>query len=387
MRRRDEHLDIFRQGKTAWNEWRSLHSDEWAYLEGVQSKNTDLSGIDLSMTVLVESDFSGSSLENANLSMANLQSSALLSAKLAEANLGGCRLRSARLTDADLRDAFLVQAELYGANLRHAILTNAKLINADLREADLEWAQLQGAHLAGANLGRTSLAAADLRGASLMGAHLVETNLEGANLSGCLIYGISAWNVRTIDTIQNGLVITDFKDPTITVDNLEVAQFLYLLINNNKIRGVIDTITSKTVLILGRFTTDRMVVLNALREALRKYNLVPVLFDFDKPSTRDTLETITLLARLARFIVADITEPRSVPQELVAIVESLPSVPVQPLIQEGNEPWGMWDHIEKYPWVLAIHQYRDLADLLASLSDRVITPAEMKARELVNDKR
>jgi len=48
------------------------------------------------------------------------------------------------------------------------------------------------------------------------------------------------------------LIITDDNEPTITVDNLEVAQFIYLLLNNQKIRDVIDTITSKVVLILGR---------------------------------------------------------------------------------------------------------------------------------------
>ena len=37
--------------------------------------------------------------------------------------------------------------------------------------------------------------------------------------------------------------------PRFTVDNIEVAQFIYLLLHNQKIRDVIDTITSKTVLI------------------------------------------------------------------------------------------------------------------------------------------
>jgi hypothetical protein len=47
----------------------------------------------------------------------------------------------------------------------------------------------------------------------------------------------------------------------IQVDNLEVAQFIYLLLNNHKIRSVIDT---KVVLILGRFTPVRKIVLEAI---------------------------------------------------------------------------------------------------------------------------
>jgi len=66
----------------------------------------------------------------------------------------------------------------------------------------------------------------------------------------------------------------------------------------------------------------------AIRHELRKCDLLPVLFDFDKPASRDTQDTITTLARPARFVTADMTEPKSVPQELIAIAEQLPSVPV-----------------------------------------------------------
>jgi hypothetical protein len=53
-------------------------------------------------------------------------------------------------------------------------------------------------------------------------------------------------------TKQQNLVITRQDEPAITVDKIEVAQFVYLLLNNKKVRDVIDTITSKVVLILGQ---------------------------------------------------------------------------------------------------------------------------------------
>jgi hypothetical protein len=65
------------------------------------------------------------------------------------------------------------------------------------------------------------------------------------------------------------LVITP-DEPAITVDNIEVAQFVYLMLNNQKVRDVINSITSKAVLILGRFTQERKPVLEALREELRQ---------------------------------------------------------------------------------------------------------------------
>ena len=58
-------------------------------------------------------------------------------------------------------------------------------------------------------------------------------------------------------------MISGPADPRITSDNLEIAQFLYLLLNNRKIRDVSDTITSKVVLILGRFSDERKAVLDA----------------------------------------------------------------------------------------------------------------------------
>jgi hypothetical protein len=36
----------------------------------------------------------------------------------------------------------------------------------------------------------------------------------------------------------------------------------------------------------------------------------------------------------------------------------------------------------KYHWVLAVYEYKSLDDLLASLDERVIAPAEAKAKEL-----
>jgi hypothetical protein len=135
----------------------------------------------------------------------------------------------------------------------------------------------------------------------------------------------------------------------IQVDNLEVAQFIYLLLNNAKIRSVIDTITSKVVLILGRFTPERKVVLDAIRDELRKRDYLPVLFDFEKPASRDLTETISTLAHMARFVIADITDAKSIPQELMAIVPNMPSVPVQPLLLASQHEYGMFEHFRNYP--------------------------------------
>ena len=215
---------------------------------------------------------------------------------------------------------------------------------------------------------------------------MVQTNLHDAILSDCRVYGISAWDLEVSGgTKQHDLIITRLGEPEVTVDDLEVAQFVYLLLHNEKIRRVIDTITSKVVLILGRFTPERKAVLDAIREELRSRHYVPILFDFDVPAGRDITETVSLLARMARFIIADLTEPSSIPKELEAIVPHL-AAPVQPLL-EGERPYSMFKDYWKYEWVLPVHRYDGLNSLLATLADKVIAPAETKTNELAEKRR
>jgi hypothetical protein len=164
----------------------------------------------------------------------------------------------------------------------------------------------------------------------------------------------------------------------ITMDNLEVAQFIYLLLHNEKIREVIDTITAKAVLILGRFSPERKAVLDAIREELRRRNLLPIMFDFTPPASQTTLETISILAHMARFVIADLTDAKSVLQELQAIVPNTPSVPVQPLLLASQEEPGMFDFFRRFPWVLETYRYHSLDEVLA-LVEQIIAGAE-KAR-------
>jgi hypothetical protein len=160
------------------------------------------------------------------------------------------------------------------------------------------------------------------------------------------------------------------------------------LLHNEKIRDVIDTVTSKTVLILGRFTEKRKGVLDALREELRERSYVPILFDFEVPARRNITETVALLARMARFIIADLTDPSSIPQELQAIIPSV-RVPVQPLLLEGSSLYSMFKDFDPqdFHWVLPVYQYKNPKQLLAKLAKKVIAPAEGKAKALQERRR
>jgi hypothetical protein len=281
----------------------------------------------------------------------------------------------------DLSRALLIDAELRGINLANANLERANLRSSTLSRANLRRANLRGADLRAASLRRARLDHADLTGAVLRYTSLAEAGIEGATLTGCEIYGTSAWNLRGTPRDQSNLVIRATRnDPAVSVDDLEIAQFVYLLLHNDKIRNVIETVGKKAVLILGRFTDERKTVLDAVRELLRRRGYVAMLFDFAPSRRRDLTETIVALAHMSRFVIADLTDPRSIPQEVTSIIPGLPSVPVLPVVLAAQSEYSMFEHWRRYPWVLPLFKYKDQAHLLKRLEGSLIDQAERRAK-------
>jgi len=276
----------------------------------------------------------------------------------------------------DLRGAVLGRRDLRGVDFRDSDLYRASLWKSDLSDADLTNADCSSVTLNGAVLRR-----ANLTGTNLRFSRLVAIDVEGATVTGAYLYGASIWNIEGQPAEQKDLVITPPSEPRITVDNMEVAQFLFLLLRNEKIRSVLNTITTKVVLILGRFSAERLGVLDAVRQRLRTMNLLPVLFDF--PSSRQTtMETVQALAHLARFVIADLTDAKSVLQELQGIVPERPTLAVQPILLASQEEPGMFDFFRAYHWVLRPYRFRDAEDLFSGLESHVVIPAMVKADEL-----
>ncbi len=85
---------------------------------------------------------------------------------------------------------------------------------------------------------------------------------------------------------------------------------------------------------------------------------------------------------MARFVIADITDLKSEPQELSGVIPFLPSVPIQPIMQSSAEEYVLFENFERYNWVLKPHRYNDIGDLTKFLEEKVIAPAEEKAKEL-----
>lgn len=395
------------EGVEAWNaslerQGKPRYFDDGRYLQNPSKTQINLRDADLSGLDLEGIDLSYADLTRANLTETNLNRAVLRSAHLQSANLSACRAVSADfycadLSFAELRSACFSEAHLWRANLWHAKcsgtnFTRANLSNADLLEAYLfsanfsharlvsanfEYADLTLARLCHANLSKAVLDHADihqtdLENSDLSYASLIKAMLYDSSICGAKVYGISVWDIDPSELLQRGLIITPDDQPTITVDDIEVAQFIYLILKNGKFRNVIDTITTKGVLILGRFRDDRKQVLDALKDALRERDYVPILFDFEPSDRRDLTETIQLMANLSKFIIADITEAKSIPQELSHIIPMLPSVPVQPILLSSRRDYAMFEHWRSFNSVLPEFLYEDKQHLLDNLDSQLI---------------
>ena len=241
-------------------------------------------------TEFVSTNLNCADLECANLSNTDLTSANLLGANFTMANLTNANLSNVDLKGSKFHKALLVNANLSGANLSGVDLSGAVLTGANLSKANLEGAKLTFADLSRANLEETNFVNANLSNSQLDYAVLVQTNFINATLKNCSVYGISAWKVQLRDAIQQDLVITEKSEPIIKVDNLEVAQFIYLLLEHKKLRDVLDTVMERGVLLLGRFRDGGLELLQAIAEELRKVNYLPIIFDFERPAHKNLTE-------------------------------------------------------------------------------------------------
>ena len=332
----------------------------------------------------------------ANLTAARMQGADLTGASLNECVLSDADFRGANLTDVDFTAAYLDNVDLRECILKNCILLNAKLqfsnlshvnlsgVNcgmADLTSANLSGANLDGALLIMANLSRVDLSHASLRGTNLDGACLNEAVLEGASLENCTVWGVYAWDLQIAGASPKSLIINrQGENGRILVDNLEIAQFVYLLLRHQKIRDVFNAITKKGVLILGRFGNGGLDLLNAVAAELKELGYIPIIFDFERPDDRSFTETIITLVGLSGFVVVDLSGP-SVPQELYATVPHF-KVPFVPIIERGVRPYAMHLDMLEYECVISPPvEFNGEAELRTMVSTKIVPLAEAKVKE------
>ena len=75
-------------------------------------------------------------------------------------------------------------------------------------------------------------------------ARLIETILTNCTLDSVNVYGISAWGLIGEPASQKSLRISSPGKTWLSADRIDVAQFLYLLVRNSKLRDVISVLSS-----------------------------------------------------------------------------------------------------------------------------------------------
>lgn len=329
-----EHIEILKKGSVAWNEWREFN----------KQISPDLSDINFFGDIHVSKhlydlpEYNGYNLSSCNLNRVSMRNCTFTL----------CNFSDSSIHFSDLVDSYCSQCDFSRAGLRVSKIGSAEFIDCDFNGTDMSYCSAEETNFTGSKLINTKL----------NNMSLVKTNFTNTTIDGSCVYGVSAWDLILEGSHQQNIYISE-QDISITVPTIELAQFISLLVNNSKFRDIIDTITSKVVLILGRFTEERKLILDQIKDELQKRDYLPVLFDFEGPTSRDITETVLTLATLAKFIVADISDPRSIPQELNVIVKNLPSVPVQPVLHEDQEEYGMFEHFKSFPWVLTLISYAE----------------------------
>ena len=330
------HLEILKAGKDEWNNWRTLNPAE-------------------------RPDFSSFNLDRLDLEGYNLGSS-----DFSEANLRDCNLNNSMLTW-----CIFIRTQL----------NNTTIINPSLDEYSGN-RRLLGVNLRWSSFAEANLQNVKMTGATLEAAQFHKCNLKGTDISDSEVFGISAWgNVFDDSSKQTNLIITEGNQPVITIDDLEMAQFLYMLVNNSKMRNAIDTLATKVVLILGSFSNEDKPILDSIKSGLSISNFIPVMYDFDKPTSRNHTETVSTIAHLSKFIIADLTNQRSIPHELAILIPNLRSVPVIPLIRDEQKPYGMFQDFENAPNVASIINYLS-ASPINDLIEEIKATANLKIIEL-----
>jgi hypothetical protein len=244
---------------------------------------------------------------------------------------GGIQLKGKNRMDfsgINLSRASLYRAFAEGLNLR-----NAEFEGSHVEEGDFSRADFRGQPFAVPRSTRQSS-----RVQTSTARHLSTGNLNRVILVGALfrvkeitetaVYGIAAWDLVTSDEMKQSKLLIEktyeFYSDLIqqgkiqmTVDDIELAQFVYYLNDRKKMRDTLNILNDKGVLLLGRFKDGGLERLYSICEWLQRKGYMAMIFDFARPDNLSLSETVVTMASRSKLILVDLPGA-SVPAELQA---------------------------------------------------------------------
>jgi len=290
---------------------------------------------------------------------------------------GGQQIKAVNRLDFSGMD--LSNLAVYGAFAEGLNLRGATVENTVFEEGDFSQADFSGATFRNTRFNKTILTKAHFDDAAFVNCNLNRVNLVGATfcvreIVDTAVYGLSAWDLHTCEEMrQSNLVIEktyDFYSDLIeqgkvplTVDDIELAQFVYYLTNHKKMRDTLNILNDRGVLLLGQFRDGGLQRLYSIREWFQRSGYMAMIFDFARPDNLSLTETVVTMAGLSKFVVVDLSGP-SVPAELQAIFTQ-----IKKSILAFGDPYALFPDLADQASVVTVEG--DEPDLLAALEKKL----------------
>lgn len=291
-----EHLEIFNHGPKIWNEWRKANPQIEPDLSGAfiyphfarKEKNRPLHKGDVTISD-PKNPF--------NFSRTNFHKSSFESAVFP------------------------------GADMRYCYLYESDMSSAGFPGADFSGSMIRKVYCRGTDFSNARFVDCVLNNSTFIG-----VNFSGALIEGCNVYGVSAWEILLDDkTIQKELFLhrdnfsrkdlaTRSDNPSF-VDDIALAQFLYFISQENGFGKSLKQLNKRSVLLLGKFREGGLELLKSVGDILRKWNYIPIIFDFEPSAHTNLIENVLTMAGMSKLVLANL-EGSSVPAELAKVASN-----------------------------------------------------------------
>jgi len=356
-----------------------------------------ISGCDFSRSVLDNCTFNRSTIQKCSMLHTRFEHTSAIGARFTLTHLQFANLRYVNFNDASFSGGCLMNSDMYVAHFENAHFhhlqmgwtkitdghfNGARFISAKLEEVQFKDVELRGAHFedadaCGARFLYVKMQHSSWINACLRHAHFFEVCCDGAVFDRCKILGIGICRVSGKPSLQRDLNCGGDKEPLL-VDDLRLAPFIHELRYEDGFGRFADALTSKVVLILGRFSDARMPLLERIHGRLRALGYIPQLIKFPCDGLLDPGSVVNIAAMCSRFVIADVSDAREVIREVVGILSQLRPVVVKPIMEVGQvEPISfVWEKRSQRIHLLPPYEYPDADTLIANLSSAIIQPCE-----------
>ena len=200
-----KHVKNLKKGVEKWNKWREENPQISPNLRGLNF----VKEFPNENEIYNLPNFEGCNFSNVDLHGVSLRNGYYIN----------CSFDGSTIQYADLVDAYFSSCSFKKTKMRVTKIGSATFYNCKFEDADLSYCSAE----------ETSFSNSKLINTKLENIRFVSNDFSDANLVGCSIYGISSWDLNLNNSVQKDLIITKKEQPEITVDNIELAQFLYLI--------------------------------------------------------------------------------------------------------------------------------------------------------------